>query len=100
MTANILRDGLDTRPIFMETLFLVAFQAPAEDVDRIFGKITEVAPLAHGKTDRNGFRTPAVSSTAGLARERRPEPRTRSAKAPASTRCASSCHATPPRSTG
>lgn len=56
---DILRAGLDTRPIVMQPMWQVTFQAPVEDVDRIFGAVTEVAPLAHGKTDRNGYRTPA-----------------------------------------
>lgn len=40
-------------------MWQVAFQAPVEDVDRIFEAIVEVAPLAHGKTDRNGYRAPS-----------------------------------------
>jgi len=59
MSTEILRDGFDTRPMVMEPLWLVAFQAPAEDVDRIFDKVCDVAPLTHGKTDRNAYRTPA-----------------------------------------
>mgnify|MGYP003126568559 CR=1 FL=1 len=56
---NILRDGFDTRPIAMQPLWLIMFQAPAEDIDRIFEAITEVAPLVQGNTDRNGYRAPA-----------------------------------------
>ena len=59
MTAdNIIRSGFDTRPIKMQPMWLIMFQAPCEDVDRIFDAITEVAPLAQGKTDRNGYRAP------------------------------------------
>lgn len=58
MNTDILRAGFDTRPIVMEPLWLVAFQAPAEDVDRIFDRITEVAPLQQGNTDRNAYRVP------------------------------------------
>ncbi len=56
---NILARGFDTRPIEMQPMWLMMFQAPEEDVDRIFDAIVEVAPLAQGKTDRNGYRTPA-----------------------------------------
>ncbi len=59
MTTEIMQRGLDTRPIIMQPHWLVTFQAPAEDVDRIFDKITEVAPLIHGKTDSNAYRAPA-----------------------------------------
>lgn len=58
MSSNILRDGFETRPIVMEPHWLVAFQAPSEDVDRIFERIAEVAPLEQGKTDRNAYRAP------------------------------------------
>lgn len=56
MPANILRRGFDTRPIEMQPMWLVAFQAPVEDVDRIFEAVAEVAPLEQGNTDRNGYR--------------------------------------------
>lgn len=52
---TILQKGMETRPISMEPMWLVAFQAPVEDVDRIFQAITEVAPLVQGNTDRNGY---------------------------------------------
>ena len=55
---NIMRSGFETRPIVMQPMWLIMFQAPQEDVDRIFEAITEVAPLAQGKTDRNGYRAP------------------------------------------
>jgi hypothetical protein len=55
---NIICDGFDTRPIEMQPMWLVMFQAPEEDVDRIFAAITKVAPLVQGKTDRNGYRAP------------------------------------------
>lgn len=57
MPLNILNTGFDTRPIRMEPLWLVAYQAPAEDVDRIFDEIIKVAPLVHGKTDRTAYRS-------------------------------------------
>ncbi len=55
---NILREGFDTRPIEMQPMWLLMFQAPDEDVDRIFDAIAEVAPLKQGNTDRNGYRAP------------------------------------------
>lgn len=56
---NILQTGFDTRPIEMQPMWLLMFQAPDEDVDRIFDAVTAVAPLDQGKTDRNGYRAPA-----------------------------------------
>lgn len=58
MASDILRRGFDTRPIEMQPLWLVMFQAPGEDLDRIFEAVTAVAPLVQGKTDRNGYRAP------------------------------------------
>ncbi len=58
MSATIIRDGFETRPITMEPLWLVSFQAPDEDVDRIFERITDVAPLEQGNTDKNAYRAP------------------------------------------
>lgn len=57
MTANILATGFETRPITMQPLWLIAFQAPVDDVDRIFDEIIKVVPLKQGKTDRNAYRT-------------------------------------------
>lgn len=34
------------------------FQAPKEDMDRIFDAVTDVVPLDQGKTDYNGYRAP------------------------------------------
>lgn len=59
MSTDILRNGFETRPIEMQPMWLVMFQAPEEDVDRIFDAVTAVAPLVQGKTDRNGYRAPA-----------------------------------------
>lgn len=55
---SILRTGFDTRPIEMQPMSALMFQAPSEDVDRIFDAVTRVAPLTQGKTDRNGYRAP------------------------------------------
>ncbi len=56
MTLDILQNGFATHPITMTPLWLVAYQAPAEDVDRIFDEIVKSVPLEHGKTDRNAYR--------------------------------------------
>lgn len=56
---DILCNGFDTRPIEMQPMWLVMFQAPGEDVDRIFDAVTKVAPLTQGNTDRNGYRASA-----------------------------------------
>ncbi|MEO9896527.1 MAG: hypothetical protein ABJD13_07640 [Paracoccaceae bacterium] len=42
----------------MEPLWLVTFQAPREDVDRVFDEIVKSVPLVHGKTDSNAYRAP------------------------------------------
>ena len=54
---TILNGGFETTSMLMEPHWLVTFQAPVEDVDRIFEEITRHTPLQHGKTDRNAFRT-------------------------------------------
>ncbi len=59
MPQNIIQDGFDTRPIEMQPMWLLMFQAPEEDVDRIFEAVTQVAPLVQGKTDSNGYRAPS-----------------------------------------
>ena len=55
--AAILESGFETKSMLMEPHWLVTFQAPVEDVDRIFEEITRHTPLQHGKTDRNAFRS-------------------------------------------
>lgn len=55
---SIIQSGFETRPISMEPLWQIAFQAPAEDVDRIFEEIIKITPLIHGKTDSNAYRAP------------------------------------------
>ncbi len=47
--SNILRDGFETRPTQMQPMWLIMFQAPQEDIDRIFDAVTSVAPLVQGK---------------------------------------------------
>jgi len=53
--AAIMHHGFDTRPITLEPLWRVSFQAPKEDVDRIFDEITSRVPLRQGNTDRNAY---------------------------------------------
>lgn len=55
--SQILKSGLETASMLMAPHWLVTFQAPVEDIDRIFEEITRHTPLQHGKTDKNGFRT-------------------------------------------
>ena len=58
MTDVSIVDGqFETRAILMEPSWKVTFQAPEEDVDRIFEHITQFVPLEHGKTDRNAYRS-------------------------------------------
>ncbi len=57
MRQNILKTGFDTRPIIMEPMWLIACQAPVDDVDRIFEAIINVTPLQHRKSDQTAFRS-------------------------------------------
>ena len=59
MGEPMMQVGFDTRPIEMQPMWAVMFQAPVEDVDRIFDAVVKVAPLVQGKTDRNGYRAPS-----------------------------------------
>ncbi|MBD3665000.1 hypothetical protein [Sulfitobacter aestuariivivens] len=56
---HITQTVFDTLPIVMEPHWLVSFQAPAEDIDRIFDAVRVLDPLQHGKTDQNGYRAPS-----------------------------------------
>ena len=58
MKNDILRNGFDTRPIEMLPMWAVMFQAPDEDINRIFDAVAAVAPLLQGNTDHNGYRAP------------------------------------------
>ena len=51
MQKDFMQTGIDTRPIEMQPMLLVMFQAPQEDVDRIFADICKVAPLKQGDYD-------------------------------------------------
>ncbi len=48
-----------TRAITLQPLWLISFQAPGEDIDRIFSEILTIVPLVHGKTDHTGYRAVA-----------------------------------------
>jgi hypothetical protein len=56
--SQIIQTGFDTRPIEMQPMWLITYQAPAEDIDRVFDAICAITPLAQGNTDRNGYRAP------------------------------------------
>lgn len=60
MTTNqLLEKGFNTNAVAMEPHWLISFQAPIEDVDRIFDRITDFTSLQHGKTDKNAYRAPS-----------------------------------------
>ncbi|NNK17117.1 MAG: hypothetical protein HKP51_09460 [Sulfitobacter sp.] len=54
----MIQTGFDTRPIEMQPMWLITYQAPAEDIDRVFDAICATTPLVHGNTDHNGYRAP------------------------------------------
>ncbi len=58
MAERLLQDGFDTRPLALQPLWKVTYQAPSEDIDRIFERIVEEVPLVQGNTDRNAYRAP------------------------------------------
>ena len=53
---SIVTTGFETRPITLAPLWMVAYQAPHDDVIRIFEAVLEVDPLVHGKTDSTAYR--------------------------------------------
>ena len=57
METTLLQTGFSTRAIHMRPFWKLSFQAPVEDIDRIFERIAEITPLAQGKTDKNGYRS-------------------------------------------
>lgn len=59
MTETTLPKAFETPSMHMEPHWLVTFQAPDEDVNRIFESIINVVPLQHGKTDHNAYRATA-----------------------------------------
>jgi hypothetical protein len=74
--------GFETRSVRMEHILVVSFQAPAEDVDRIMGAVTRIAPLTMGSYDRNAFQSapgieryrPLEGAAAGAESELRRRP--------------------------
>ena len=56
---QILLTGFDTRPIPFDPIGLITYQAPVEDIDRVFDAVLAVTPLVQGKTDNNGYRAPS-----------------------------------------
>ncbi len=57
MTDQLFKSGLQTKAINLLAHWKITFQAPVEDIDRIFEHLTEITPLVQGKTDKNGYRT-------------------------------------------
>lgn len=55
---TILKTGFQTPAITMEAFWLLTYQAPAEDIDRVFEEIRKHAVLEQGKTDSNAYRAP------------------------------------------
>ena len=55
---SIIETGFDTRPMDMQPMWLIMFQAPENDLDRIFEAVAKVAPLKQGDYDHNGYRAP------------------------------------------
>jgi hypothetical protein len=56
---TMMKQGIETNAMLLEPHWQVSFQAPREDVDRIFDHITALVPLQHGKTDKNAYRAPS-----------------------------------------
>jgi hypothetical protein len=83
-----MQTGFDTRPIEMQPMWLVVFQAPEEDVDRIFDAITEVAPLVQGNIDKMATVLPPGQNIIVRAREPRPAQKRRHIIAPTWIKCA------------
>ena len=51
------RATFETASVRMESLLLLRFQAPPEDVDRIMAAVTALTPLAVGKYDCNAYQS-------------------------------------------
>jgi len=47
----------ETTSVTMEQMLLLAFQAPAEDVERIMCEVVNITPLAMGRYDSNAYQT-------------------------------------------
>ena len=56
MTVDAL-PAFTTRSMRFEPLWLVSFQAPAKDIERVLAAVTAVVPLQMGKYHSNAFET-------------------------------------------
>ncbi len=50
-------NAFETRSVTLQSMLLVTFQAPMEDVDRIMTYVTAIIPLVMGKYDSNSYQT-------------------------------------------
>jgi hypothetical protein len=60
-----LGQGFETNAIFMEPHWQVTFQAPEEDIDRIFDHITEFVALEQGRRTRTRIDRRMASNITG-----------------------------------
>ena len=80
----MIEQGFETISVRMERMCLLAFQAPAEDVDRIMAEVVRIAPLAMGSYDSNAYQSgagveryrPLEGAAAGAETELRKRPGT------------------------
>jgi hypothetical protein len=78
----LIQTGFDTPAIRMIPYWKIRFLAPEEEVDFLFDKIIEIAPLVYGKTDRNAIRAascheyyrPLEGTPAGAEQDTRKRP--------------------------
>lgn len=74
--------AFETTSVTLQRMFLVTFQAPTEDVDRIMAAVTTIVPLAMGKYDSNSYQSadgveryrPLEGAAAGAESELRKRP--------------------------
>lgn len=72
----------ETASVRMERMYLLTFQAPAEDVDRIMAEVVRFAPLEMGSYDSNAYQSgggteryrPLEGAAAGAETEVRKRP--------------------------
>ena len=50
-------NAFETRSVTLQSMLLVMFQAPPEDVDRIMTEIMAIVPLVMGKYDSNSYQS-------------------------------------------
>ncbi|WP_054311211.1 hypothetical protein [Mesorhizobium sp. 1M-11] len=75
-------NAFETRSTTLQSMLLVMFQAPTEDVDRIMAAVTTIVPLAMGKYDSNSYQSaegteryrPLEGAAAGAESELRKRP--------------------------